>query len=102
MSDACARLVVEIDHLMRTHGGVGISESGGHASVGVPVSVVVDASPVVPDDDPPEDDPPDEEPPDDDDVEASAAPVFGVLSSSPHAAVNAVAVSDTPARTTAE
>lgn len=76
---------------MMAHGGVGISESGGHASAGVPVSVVV-ASVV--------DEP--EEPPDDEDVDASGLPVFVVLSSSAHAAVSAVLVSDTPARTTAE
>lgn len=98
--EARAEIVVEIDHLMRTHGGVEISESGGHASPGVAVSGA--ASLADPDDDPPEedeppdDDPPDDEPPDedvDDDV---------VFSSSPHAAVRAVDVSDTPARTTAE
>ena len=88
---------------MRTHGGVEISESGGHASVGVPVSVPESVAPLEPDDEPPDeppDDPPDE-PPDDDVVDASA-PVFTELSSSPHAAVSAVDVSDTPARTTAE
>jgi hypothetical protein len=88
---------------MRTHGGVGISESGGHASEGTPVSVA--ASFVAePEDEPPDDeapDVPDEDPPEEDVVDASA-PDVGVLSSSPHAAVSAVVVSDTPARTTAE
>jgi hypothetical protein len=47
-----------------------------------------------PDEEPP-DDPPDEEAPDDDEDDEE------VSSSSPHAAVSAVDVNDTPARTTA-
>jgi hypothetical protein len=83
---------------MRTQGGVGISESGGHASAGVAVSLA--ASVVVPDE-PPDEEPPEDEPPEEDVVDASA-PDLGVLSSSPHAAVSAVVVNETPARTTAE
>jgi hypothetical protein len=51
---------------------------------------------VDPEDDPPDEDPPDDEPPEDD-VDEDV-----VFSSSLHAAVSAVLVSDTPARTTAE